>query len=240
MFLDRWGSLLLLTGAGTGQVHLARAPVPHRLDRSPRGYTHLKMHRCRLVSLGLAALIAAAPVHSASAQSPDTQTVADRKGRFTIDFPGDWEVASHESGMPSVIGVAPGTTGEFRPSVNVVVEDLPRVMSADTYADLNERTLSAVFRDFKVLEQGPTTIGGQAAYSRIFTWLPNSGQVLYQMQVYLTVGQVGFVVTGTTVNNPDYIRRDMPAIARIIATFRPTITTLDASRLARGATLPAW
>lgn len=197
------------------------------------------MHRCRFVSLGLAALIAAAPVYSASAQSPDVQTVADRKGRFTIDFPGDWEVASHESGMPSVIGAAPGTTGEFRPSVNVVVEDLPHLMSAETYADLNERTLSAVFRDFKVLEQGPTTIGNQPAYSRIFTWLPNSGQVLYQMQVYLTVGQVGFVITGTTVNNPDYIRRDMPAISRIIATFRPTITTLDASRLALGAPLPA-
>ncbi|HEX4835335.1 MAG TPA: DcrB-related protein [bacterium] len=205
------------------------------------GIQHLKMHRFRLVSLGLAALIAAAPVYSATAQSPDTQTIADRKGRFTIDFPGDWEVASQESGMPSMIGVAPGTAGEFRPSVNVVVEDLPRLMSANTYADLNEKTLSAVFRDFKVLEQGPITIGSQPAYSRIFTWLPNSGHALYQMQVYLTVGQVGFVVTGTTVNDPDYIRRDMPAIARIIATFRPTITTLHASRLARGATLlPVW
>lgn len=140
--------------------------------------------------------------------------------------------------MPAVIGVSPTVSGDFRPSVNVVVEDLPRAMSASTYADLNERTLSAVFRDFKILQQGPTTIGNQEAYYRYFTWLPNSGRVLYQVQIYLTVGELGFVVTGTTVNDPEYIRRDMPAISQIIATFRPTSSRPLTSPLARAAAFP--
>lgn len=196
------------------------------------------MRRCRLLSLVLAALVWAAPVSHATAQSPQTQTVTDRKGRFAIDFPGSWEVATRESGMPAVIGVAPGISGDFRASVNVVVEDLPRTMSAGTYADLNERTLSAVFRDFKILQQGPTTIGNLEAYYRYFTWLPNTGRVLYQVQIYLTVGELGFVVTGTTMNDPESIRRDMPAITQIIATFRPTSTLADTLPLSRGAIFP--
>jgi hypothetical protein len=174
----------------------------------------------------------------AIAQAPQTQTIADRHGRFTIDFPVNWEVSARESGMPSVIGVAPGVVGDFRPSVNVVVEDLPRAMSASTYADLNERTLAEVFRAFKVLEQGPTTIGGQEAFYRYFTWIPNSGRALYQVQVYLTVGEVAFVITGTTENDPGSISRDMPAISQIIATFRSTTSTGRTSPQARGATFP--
>lgn len=166
------------------------------------------------------------------------QTIADRHGRFAIDFPGDWEVSARDSGMPAVIGVAPGIAGDFRPSVNVVVEDLPRAMPADTYADLNGRTLSAVFREFKVLQQGPTTVGSLPAYFRYFSWVPNSGRALYQVQVYLTVGEVGFVVTGTTVNDPEFIRRDMPAISQIIATFRLTTTTAHPTLHTRGAAFP--
>ena len=196
------------------------------------------MRRRRLLCLALATLIWAVPIPFATAQSPPTQTIADRHGRFTIDFPVDWEVSARESGMPSVIGVAPGVVGDFRPSVNVVVEDLPRAMSASEYADLNERTLAAVFRAFKVLEQGPTTIGGQQAFYRYFTWIPNSGRALYQVQVYLTVGEVAFVITGTTENDPGSISRDMPAISQIIATFRPTTSTGRTSPQARGATFP--
>jgi hypothetical protein len=196
------------------------------------------MRRCRLLSLVLAALVWAAPVPHATAQSPQTQTITDRNGRFTIDFPQNWDVAARESGMPAVIGLAPGVTGDFRPSVNVVVEDLPRAMSSSTYADLNERTLSAVFHHFTVLEQGPTTVGSLQAYYRYFTWLPNSGRVLYQVQVYLTVGEVGFVVTGTTVNDPESIRRDMPTISQIIATFRPTTTLVRHVPQARSAAVP--
>ncbi len=196
------------------------------------------MRRCRFLTLVLAALVWAAPVPYATAQSPQTQTVTDRNGRFAIDFPQDWDVSTRESGMPSVIGLAPGVAEDFRPSVNVVVEDLPRSMSSTTYADLNEQTLSQVFRDFSVVQQGPVTVASLPAYYRYFTWLPNSGRALYQVQVYLTVGEVGFVVTGTTVNDPEHIRRDMPAISQIIATFRPTTTIVPMSPQARGARVP--
>ena len=197
-----------------------------------------RMRRSRLLSLGLAVLVWAAPVSHATAQSPQTQTIADRHGRFTIDFPMNWEISARESGMPSVIGLAPGAVGDFRPSVNVVVEDLPRAMSASEYADLNQRTLSEVFRAFKVLEQGPTTLGGQQAFYRYFTWTPNSGRAIYQVQVYLTIGEVAFVVTGTTENDPGSISRDIPVISQIIATFKPTTSTGHPSPQARGATVP--
>ena len=191
-----------------------------------------------LVCLVLVALVWAAPLPHAAAQPSQMQTIADRHGRFAIDFPGDWEVSARDSGMPAVIGVAPGIAGDFRPSVNVVVEDLPRAMPADTYADLNGRTLRAVFREFKVLQQGPTTVGSLPAYLRYFSWVPNSGRALYQVQVYLTVGEVGFVVTGTTVNDPEFIRRDMPAISQIISTFRLTTTTAHPTLHTRGAAFP--
>jgi hypothetical protein len=159
----------------------------------------------------------------AGAQSPAVRSVGDAKGQFTIDFPADWHVIRPESGSIAVMGVAPVMAGSHSASVNVVVEGLPRSMSPQTYAALSEQMLRAVFHDYTPIQQGSATLAGRSAYYRYYTWQANTGQILYQVQVYFTVGHKGFVVTGSTLNDPDHTRVYVPIIAQIIDTFRPTI-----------------
>jgi hypothetical protein len=173
----------------------------------------------------LVLLWAAAPL-PADAQLSTRQSVADPKGRFTIDFPADWRILTPQSGMVAVMGVAPSQGNSHRASVNVIVEDLARDMPAEAYAEISERMLRTIFQDYTVVQQGPIAIAGQAAYYRYYTWRTNTGEVFYQVQVYVTAGRRGFVITGSTLNEPESTRRDVPVIVQIIGTFRPNMKTL--------------
>ncbi len=147
------------------------------------------------------ALLSIAVPELANAQSPTTQSITDPRGRFTIDFPGDWHAVKLEGGMVAVLGVATAQAGPNPASVNVLVEELPRPISPQTYATLSEQMPSIVFHNYTAMEEGAATIAtiaGLPAYYRYFTWQPDTGRVLYQVQVYFTVGRRGFVVTGST------------------------------------------
>ena len=174
----------------------------------------------------LLVLVWAAASLPAGAQPSAPQSVADPKGRFTIDFPADWRILTPQSGMVAVMGIAPPQGNLHRASVNVVVEDLPRDMPAYAYAEISERMLKTIFQDYTVVQQGPMAIAGQAAYYRYYTWRTNKGEVFYQVQVYVTAGRRGFVITGSTLNEPESTRRDVPIIVQIIGTFRPITKTL--------------
>ena len=174
----------------------------------------------------LLVLLWAAASLPAGAQTSAPQSVADPKGRFTIDFPADWRILTPQSGMVAVMGIAPPQGNPHRASVNVVVEDLPRDMPAYAYAEISERMLKTIFQDYTVVQQGPMAIAGQAAYYRYYTWRTNKGEVFYQVQVYVTAGRRGFVITGSTLNEPESTRRDVPIIVQIIGTFRPITKTL--------------
>jgi hypothetical protein len=173
----------------------------------------------------LVVLLWAAASLPANAQPSAPQSVADPKGRFTIDFPADWRVLTPQSGIVAVMGIAPPQGQTHRASVNVIVEDLARDMPAQAYAEISERMLKTIFQDYTVVQQGPVAIAGQAAYYRYYTWRTNTGDVFYQVQVYVTAGRRGFVITGSTLNEPESMRRDVPIIVQIIGTFRPITKT---------------
>ena len=178
------------------------------------------MRSHRSLSWFLLVLMWAASSGPAAAQQSPMQSVTDPKGRFTIQFPAGWQVLKPENGIIAVLGVAPAQGQPHRASVNVVVEDLPRAMSSETYAGISEGLLKRVFHGYTIVQQGPVTIAGQAAYYRYYTWQANTGDILYQVQVYLAAGRRGFVITGSTLNDPTSTRRDVPIIAQIIGTFR--------------------
>jgi len=167
-------------------------------------------------------LLAAALTTSAGAKSAELpmQTASDPKGRFAIDFPAGWEVRTSEDGSPAVIGTGPGSTS--RPNVNVVLDTLPSPMSSEEFAQQSEPALQAIFQDYTAVKEGPMRLAGLPAYYRYYTWRTNSGVSLYQVQVYMAVAKRGFVVTGTTRNDADHLRTELPVIIRIINSFRPS------------------
>jgi hypothetical protein len=166
----------------------------------------------------LAALAAMAP-RPADAQLTLPQSVKDPQGRFTINFPVDWEVATRAQGIIALIGAGPANAGT-RPTVNVVVEPLPNPMPAKDYAVAADRLARAAFHNYTVIQESSAAIQGRPAFYRYLTWETNTGVTLYQLQVFLTEGQSGFVLTGSTINDHDRILADMPLITQIIQTFR--------------------
>jgi len=152
------------------------------------------------------------------AQSSLAQLVTDPQGRFAMTFPQTWEVATRADGLIVLVAAGPAQGGH-RPTVNVVVEPLPEPMPPATYAARAEPLAAITFHGYTVVKQGSATIAGRPAYYRYFTWEPNNAAPLYQLQAYFTFGRSGYVLTGSTINQPDSIQRDIPLIVQILDTF---------------------
>lgn len=167
----------------------------------------------------LCATLAALTARTVHAQVTLPQSVTDPRGRFAMSFPVDWNVATRIDGMVALLGAGPAKAGH-RPTVNVVVEPLPNPMPPQTYAAAAEQLAKTAFHKYTVVQESGASVGGRPAYYRYFTWETNTGVTLYQLQVFLTDGQTGYVVTATTLNDHDSIMQDMPIMTQIIETFR--------------------
>jgi hypothetical protein len=164
--------------------------------------------------------LVAAGIGTGRAQSPLAQIVTDPHGRFAMAFPSSWQIATKPEGMVALLAAGPVEGAGHGPRVNVVVEPLPEPMAPAAYAVQAERLVAVAFHAYTVVQQGDATIAGRPAYYRYFTWEPNNLPPLYQLQVYFTSARLGFVLTGSTTNDPDSVRRDMPLIVQILSTFR--------------------
>lgn len=179
------------------------------------------MRPMRFLCAALAVILWVTICAPTGAQAVGMVQVSDPRGRFTIGFPENWEVVTPENGLTPVMAAAPRSADSFRTNVNVAVETLSEPMDPESYAALGVRLLRTVFHGFTIVDQGPATIGGRPAFYRYCTWETNTGFVVYQVQAYFTVGRQGFVVTGSTLNDANHIRRDIPVIAQIFETFHP-------------------
>lgn len=171
----------------------------------------------------LAVILLAAPLGAAAAQPAGMRTVLDPGGRFSISLPDEWEVQTSASSTPTLIGAAPKQPGEFRINVNVVVDTLPEPLSPRQLAQTVEPQLRTILHEFSVVQESPAQIGGRPAYYLHCTWRTNTGVSLYQIQAYFAVDRTGYAVTGSTLNDPDHIRADVPLLTRIIESFRVTV-----------------
>ncbi len=167
----------------------------------------------------LCATLAALTARTVHAQVTLPQSVTDSHGRFAMSFPVDWDVITKVDGMVAVLGAGP-VNGGHRPTVNVVVESLPNPMPPQTYAAAAEQLARTAFHNYTVVQESSASVRGRPAYYRYFTWETNTGVTLYQLQVFLTDGQTGYVVTATTINDRGRIMQDMPLMTQIIETFR--------------------
>ena len=179
--------------------------------------------RYRIIcAAGVAALVGVIVVAGAAVAQDDMplpQSVTDAQGRFTIKFPGDWQVVTQAQSMIALFGAGPANAGS-RPTVNVVTEPLTSPLSPQAYATAAGRLARVTLHNYTVVEESGAAVRGRPAFYRYMTWETNTGVTLYQLQVFFTEGLTGFVVTGSTVNQTERIRQDMPLITRIIETFR--------------------
>jgi hypothetical protein len=169
--------------------------------------------------MAAAAVPARAQAPPEPAPVPLSQSISDPNGRFTMSFPSDWEVVTRAAGGIPLLGAGPAYAGA-RPIVNVVAESLPQPMSPEELAAEAERDVKATLHNYKSFGNRVGAVQGRPAYYRFITWETATGVVMYMVQVFLTQGDTGFVLTGGTVNEPERVLHDMPTITRIIETFR--------------------
>jgi hypothetical protein len=178
------------------------------------------MRVVRLPVLLLVAVLLGTLLPLGAARSAGMQYVTDGKGRFRIGFPAGWRVSVPSGDTPAVQGVD-GQSGRPYLNVNVVLERLPQALSPAEYARMAKPLMAATFHEFRVLQEGSARIARRNAYYRYYTWKSNAGSPLYQVQAYFTAGRQGYVITGTTANNPSRVRKDVPVISQIFETFAP-------------------
>ena len=154
------------------------------------------------------------------AQSEDLRSVGDPQHRFTINIPVTWQVRT-SSGDPAVSALSPAPAGEMPDSLEVIARDLPSPISPEACVDTVERMMRFWVHDLRTVEKGPDELAGLEAYSHAYAWRTRGGVDRRSQQVCVTVGRRAFVLTGSTTNTPEHIAERLPALARLMETFRP-------------------
>ncbi len=160
-----------------------------------------------------------APIFS-PAQADGFRPVADPRDRFTISVPVTWQVRTSE-GDPSVEAKSPAPAGAIPDTLDVIARDFSTTISPEECVQKAEWLMRLVSVDFKTVEKHPGSLAGLSAFAHVYTWRTRSGADRRSYQVCVTVNRRVFMLIGSTTNDPTYAREHLPALERMIETFRP-------------------
>ena len=190
-----------------------------------RGSTVLRAAGTLLAAVVIAAL--AVPV---TAQTATLKAVRDPQNRFTIDVPANWTITT-QTKNPAVEAKSPapmaaGKTAQLPDSLNVTVYDWRVPITAQQCITESDAVLRYAIHTWTTVKQGPATIGGQPAYSRIYNWKASNGEPRQSIETCVTHGSRVWVAVGTTDNTAAKIDATMPLLERAIATLQPNLTNV--------------
>lgn len=177
-----------------------------------------------LSAVVIAALAAAVPV---LAQSTSLKTVRDPQNRFTIEVPASWTVTT-QTKNPAVEAKSPapaaaGRVAALPDSLDVTVYDWRVPITAQECISESDLVLRYAIHTWTTVKQGPTTIAGQPAYSRIYNWKTSNGEARESIETCVAHGSRMFVAVGTTDDTAEKLSSTMPLLERAIATLQPNL-----------------
>ena len=177
-------------------------------------------------ALVAAVVIAAlATTGTVTAQNLTLKTVRDPQNRFTIDVPASWNVTI-QSKNPSVEAKSPAAKPSLPDSLDVTVYDWKVPISAQDCISESDLVLCYAIHTWTTVKEGPTTIGGQPAYSRVYNWKASNGEPRQSVETCVTHGSRVYVAVGTTDNTAAKINTTMPVLQRAIATLQPNVANV--------------
>jgi len=177
-------------------------------------------------ALVAAVVIAAlATTGNVTAQNLTLKTVRDPQNRFTIDVPASWNVTI-QSKNPSVEAKSPAAKPSLPDSLDVTVYDWKVPISAQDCISESDLVLRYAIHTWTTVKEGPTTIGGQPAYSRVYNWKASNGEPRQSVETCVTHGSRVYVAVGTTDNTAAKINTTMPVLQRAIATLQPNVANV--------------
>jgi len=175
----------------------------------------------------VAGLVTAGPV---TAQNETLKAVRDPQNRFTIDVPASWTVTT-QTKNPAVEAKSPapaaaGKAAVLPDSLDVTVYDWKVPITAQKCISESDLVLRYAIHTWTTVKEGPTTIGGQPAYSRVYNWKASNGEPRQSIEACVAHGSRVWVVVGTTDNTPAKVSTTMPLLERAIATFQPNVANV--------------
>jgi hypothetical protein len=160
---------------------------------------------------------------------PSLKVVTDPQHRFTIAIPSNWLVkTSTDSRSAAVSANSPAAAGSLSDSVDVVIQDFDYAISPQSCLGDAATVMRFTIHSWTTLHEGPATLAGMPAYSRVYRWRTASGQPRRSIQTCVTVGRRAFVVVGTTDDTTAAVNQRFPVIQQIIASFRPNLSNVPA------------
>jgi hypothetical protein len=145
-------------------------------------------------ALALAAACLCAAGCDSKPAAPKPETFASSECGFSLTFPDDW---AKWMGIPgsNLLLYAPDQTdpNAFRDNVLVRVEYLEGGLTLDEFFNLKVSKGAAVMPDYKELQRGNATIGGQPARRLVYSYSHGDTPVT-SIAYFLLSGQRGYMV----------------------------------------------
>ncbi|HLW49119.1 MAG TPA: hypothetical protein VKW09_15320 [bacterium] len=177
-----------------------------------------------LAMIVIAALAAAVPV---TAQSVALKSVRDQQNRFSIAVPSTWHVTT-QSKNPAIEAKSPATSAMLPDSLDVTVYDWSANINPQQCISESDMVLRYTIHTWTTVRQGPTTVGGQPAYMRVYDWKTASAEPRQSVEVCMTHANRVYVAVGTTENTSAKVSATMPLLERAIATLTPNLANAPA------------
>ena len=131
----------------------------------------------------------------------------DNYEKFSISFPSQWELEDHYSNINVMaLSSLEGGGDSFRENVNVVTEQLNKIMEVGEYVTANLIQMKKYFTDFRQVESGGLSFGKLKTKWLVYTY--RLGILHMKVLAYFfTVANKGFVITcSSTIGSFDRYR----------------------------------
>ncbi|PWV46931.1 DUF1795 domain-containing protein [Chitinophaga sp. S165] len=149
--------------------------------------------------------------------APNMNSGADK---FTIETPPGWKKSDTTfNGIKALMFYAPELKDGFRPSLNVVTENMGSNSFAE-YVDKNLKTMQQYMLDFKLLDKGDKAINGIHAKWMKYSAKAQGGKEL--VAIVYAVPQKGIVYNITGVTVPGVGDEYLGVFERAASTFSVT------------------
>jgi len=221
---------------GRGIGGLVDRVRPHRTRRGGAQGPHRggrAAATCSLLALCVAFL---PPAHA----QPGGNWVTVAAYRCSLAFPPDWVVRSVlatqvppgdtslfgllivKGGLSrsGIVGAGPSPDSNVPPRLTVMeINGQDPVTLQEVWNHVRQQ--AAQYSILQQTEDGFATIAGRRAYYQYGVEHPLDGSdPLHYVLAYVANGHEGFMILGTTLNDPERIRRDFATISEILETFR--------------------
>ena len=171
-------------------------------------------------SLGLAFSILTFPAIGGCGRKapPEPRRYCSREKGFSLKLPENWERKEGLMGT-TIVALSPkeGPGDGFRENINVYVEDLPKAISVEEYAEITLANMRKIMTDLAEEDKGAVETGGASCYRLVYAH--RMGQLDIKVLQYLAVkGRRGYAITCSAA--PDSFLDYSDAFEDVVASFR--------------------